>query len=47
VYLPQSYHWAGQLVVVPSSQVVFLNAAASDVLAFVVSGGVTKIPAGA
>jgi uncharacterized membrane protein len=45
VYLPQSYHWAGQLVIVPFDQLTVINAAASDVLAFVVSGGVTTIPA--
>ena len=43
VYLPQSYHWAGQLVIVPRDHVTPIDAAAADVLAFVVSGGVTKI----
>jgi uncharacterized membrane protein len=45
VYLPQSYHWAGQLVIVPFDQLTIIDAAASDVLAFIVSGGVTTIPA--
>lgn len=45
VYLPQSYHWAGQLVIVPFDQLTVIDAAASDVLAFIVSGGVTTIPA--
>jgi uncharacterized membrane protein len=45
VYLPQSYNWAGQLVIVPSDLLTVIDAAASDVLAFVVSGGVTTIPA--
>src|SRR6185295_17635429 len=46
VYCPQSYHWAGQLLIVPTSQVTVLESAASDVLAFIVSGGVTGRPFG-
>jgi uncharacterized membrane protein len=45
VYLPQSYHWAGQLVIVPFDHLTVIDAAASDVLAFIVSGGVTTISA--
>lgn len=45
VYFPQSYNFAGQLVVVPASRVTALNAISSDVLAFIVSGGVTDVPA--
>lgn len=45
VYFPQSYNFAGQLVVVPSSRVTRLDAISSDVLAFIVSGGVTDVPA--
>ena len=41
VYLPQSYNFAGNLLVVPAEQVVPLNAPSGDVMAFVVSGGVT------
>jgi uncharacterized membrane protein len=41
VYLPQSYNFAGQLVVVPSSQVTRVRAGGADVMAFIVSGGVT------
>src|SRR5690606_39268366 len=44
VYFPQSYNFAGQLVVVPTSRVTRLPAASSDVLAFVVSGGATDVP---
>jgi len=40
VYLPQSYNFAGQLVVVPRSRVKTLDAPSSDVMTFVVSGGV-------
>lgn len=41
VYLPHSYTFAGNLLVVPSSQVEPLPADAAEALAFVVSGGVT------
>ena len=46
VYFPQSYNFAGQLVVVPSSRITRLDAVSSDVLAFIVSGGVTDVPHG-
>lgn len=45
VYFPQSYNFAGQLVVVPKARVTAIDAVSSDVLAFVVSGGVTDVPA--
>lgn len=45
VYFPQSYNFAGQLVVVPATRVTRLEAVSSDVLAFIVSGGVTEVPA--
>jgi uncharacterized membrane protein len=41
VYLPQSYNFAGNLVVVPASQVERIPAGGADVMAFIVSGGVT------
>jgi uncharacterized membrane protein len=41
VYLPQSYNFAGNLVVVPISQVERIKAGGADVMAFIVSGGVT------
>ena len=44
VYLPQSYNVAGQLWVVPASAVTPLPADSSEVMAFVVSGGVTTLP---
>jgi uncharacterized membrane protein len=44
VYFPQSYNFAGQLVVVPASRVTRIDAPSSDVLAFIVSGGVTDVP---
>jgi uncharacterized membrane protein len=45
VYFPQSYAFAGHTVVVPISRIQRVNAESSDVLAFVVSGGVTDVPA--
>ncbi len=44
VYFPQSYNFAGQLALVPASRVTPLDAVSSDVLAFIVSGGVTDVP---
>jgi uncharacterized membrane protein len=44
VYCPHSYAWAGQMMVVPASYVTHLNELSSDVMAFIVSGGVTKFP---
>ena len=41
VYLPQSYNFAGQLLVVPADQVTPVNADSADVMAFIVSGGVS------
>lgn len=40
VYMPQSYNFAGQLVVVPASHVTALEADSAEVMAFIVSGGV-------
>lgn len=44
VYFPQSYNFAGNLVVFPSSHLERLDAASADVMAFIVSGGVTGVP---
>jgi len=41
VYLPQSYNFAGNLIIVPRDQVKPLHADSSDVMAFLVSGGVS------
>jgi len=41
VYMPQSYNFAGNLLVVPAEQVAHINVPSGDVMAFVVSGGVT------
>ena len=45
VYLPQSYNFAGSLLIFPTSAVEALDADSADVMAFIVSGGVTAPPA--
>lgn len=40
VYFPQSYNFAGQVVIVPRSAVHPVSADSADVMAFIVSGGV-------
>jgi uncharacterized membrane protein len=45
VYLPQSYNFAGSLLIFPASAVSPLDAESADVMAFIVSGGVTMPPA--
>jgi uncharacterized membrane protein len=47
VYVPQSYNFAGNLIVVPTSKVTPVEAESSEVLAFVVSGGVSGLSSGA
>ena len=42
VYLPQSYNFAGQVLLFPAGQVAPIEAASSDVMAFIVSGGVVE-----
>jgi len=44
VYVPQSYGFAGNLVVFPAAQVRRLEADSAHVMAFIVSGGVTTVP---
>lgn len=44
VYLPFSYSIAGWTCVVPSSRIQRVDAASSDFMAFVVSGGVVDFP---
>lgn len=41
VYLPQSYNIAGNLILVPADRVVALAVDSADLMAFIVSGGVT------
>lgn len=44
VYMPHSYNFSGQMYVFPKASVTRLEASSSDVMAFVVSGGVTEVP---
>ncbi|MBW5466421.1 DUF502 domain-containing protein [Brevibacillus formosus] len=44
VYLPQSYNFAGNLLLFPSDQVQLLDTESSEVMAFLVSGGVSGGP---
>ena len=48
VYVPQSYNFAGQLFIFPTSNIQRLDASSSAVMAFIISGGVTEVarPAG-
>ncbi|CAM3251514.1 MULTISPECIES: DUF502 domain-containing protein [Brevibacillus] len=41
VYLPQSYNFAGNLLIFPVEQVQILDVDSSEVMAFLVSGGVS------
>jgi uncharacterized membrane protein len=41
VYLPQSYNFAGNLLIVPKEQITALSVDSGDIMAFIVSGGVT------
>lgn len=45
VYLPQSYNFAGSLVLVARDAVERLDVESADLMAFIVSGGVTHPPA--
>jgi uncharacterized membrane protein len=42
VYLPQAYNFAGNVIVVPAGRVRPLAAESSEVMAFIVSGGVSR-----
>ncbi len=44
VYVPQAYAIAGNTLVVPTSRITRLDADSSEVMAFIVSGGVTALP---
>jgi uncharacterized membrane protein len=41
VYLPQSYNFAGNLIIVPKEQITPLQIESGRVMAFIVSGGIT------
>lgn len=40
VYLPQSYNFAGNLIIVPKEQITLLAADSGDVMKFIISGGI-------
>ena len=46
VYFPQSYNFAGYLMLVPRSQVEHLDLPSTDVMTFIVSGGVSGFGVG-
>jgi uncharacterized membrane protein len=46
VYFPQSYNFAGNVLLVPREHVETIDAASSDVMAFIVSGGVSGLGIG-
>jgi uncharacterized membrane protein len=43
VYLPSSYGLLGELIIVPKEHITLIDAHSTDVMKFIVSGGVTKI----
>ena len=43
VYVPQSYNFAGNLLLFPTSQIEPIAANSTDVMAFIVSGGVSGV----
>ncbi|MDQ3047579.1 MAG: DUF502 domain-containing protein [Bacteroidota bacterium] len=43
VYVPLSYSFSGNLLIVPSDHITVVDASSSEVMKFIVSGGVTDI----
>jgi uncharacterized membrane protein len=41
VYIPQSYNIAGNLIIVPSNRVKIIEAGADEIMAFIVTGGLS------
>ena len=46
VYLPQSYNVAGNLLLVPSDRVEAVHASTSEIVTFLVSGGISGLGVG-
>jgi uncharacterized membrane protein len=46
VYLPQSYNFAGNLVIVPREQIEALDTASAELMTFIVSGGISGFGVG-
>lgn len=44
VYMPHSYNFSGQMYLFPATSVHRLPVGSSDMMAFIVSGGVTEVP---
>lgn len=44
VYVPQSYGFSGNLLVVPAAQVMRVDVDAAEMMAFIISGAVTDLP---
>ncbi|HEY3287139.1 MAG TPA: DUF502 domain-containing protein [Gemmatimonadaceae bacterium] len=44
VYVPHSYAWSGQMLIMPSAKVKLLATDSAEFMAFIVSGGVTDFP---
>ncbi len=42
VYIPQAYNFAGNLIVVPSTEVKLINSGAEEIMTFIVTGGLSK-----
>ena len=43
VYVPMSYSFSGNLLIVPIDHITTINASSTEVMKFIVSGGVTEI----
>ncbi|WP_439880268.1 DUF502 domain-containing protein [Pontibacter sp. MBLB2868] len=43
VYFPHSYNFSGELFIIPKHNVTYLDAPSSEVMKFIVSGGVSKL----
>jgi uncharacterized membrane protein len=43
VYLPMSYSFSGNLIIVPAENISPVDASSTDVMKFIISGGVTEI----
>ncbi|MHA6246982.1 DUF502 domain-containing protein [Pontibacter sp. CAU 1760] len=43
VYFPHSYNFSGELFLVPKRNVTYIDAPSSEVMKFIVSGGVSKL----
>ncbi len=43
VYIPMSYSFSGNLLIVPSANITSVDASSAEVMKFIISGGVTEI----